>query len=46
MYLGDVGVLPDDSGEKVIQVRTRDADNLLVDVPFSDVSSTAYSGGR
>jgi hypothetical protein len=45
-YLGDVGVLPDDDPEKVIQVRTRDADNLLVDVLYSDVSSTTYSGGR
>jgi hypothetical protein len=45
-YLGDVGVLPDDEAEKVIQVRTRDADNLLLDVLYSDVSSTMYSGGR
>jgi hypothetical protein len=45
-YLGDVGTLPDDDPEKVIQVRTRDADNLLVDVLYSDVSSTTYSGGR
>jgi hypothetical protein len=46
VYLGDVGVIPDDEAEKVIQVRTRDADNLLIDVPYSDVSSTTYSGGR
>lgn len=46
VYLGDVGVLPDDEAAKVIQVRTRDADNLTVDVPYSNVSSTTYSGGR
>lgn len=46
VYLGDVGVIPDDEAEKVIQVRTRDADNLTVDVLLSDVSSTTYSGGR
>jgi hypothetical protein len=46
VYLGDVGALPDDEAEKVIQVRTRDADNLTLDVLLSDVSSTTYSGGR
>lgn len=44
VYLGDVAV-PDDEKRK-IQVRTRDADNLTVDVPYADVASTPYSGGR
>jgi hypothetical protein len=30
----------------MIQVRTRDADNLVLDVDYADVSSTMYSGGR
>jgi hypothetical protein len=27
-------------------VRTRDADNLVLDVNYADVTSTTYSGGR
>lgn len=46
VYLGDVGVIPDDEPVKIIQIRTRDADNLTVDVKYDDVSSTTYSGGR
>ena len=44
-YLGNVS-LTKDGDIDVIQVRTRDADNLVLDVPYSDVSSTTYSGGR
>jgi hypothetical protein len=44
-YLGNVE-LDRDGDPTVIQVRTRDADNLLLDVGYDDVESTAYSGGR
>jgi hypothetical protein len=45
VYLGNV--MYDDHGRpSTIQVRTRDADNVLLDVAYKDVSSTAYSGGR
>ena len=55
VYLGDVSYEDADDEEAtpylpptpaVIQVRTRDAENLTIDVPYSDVSSTTYSGGR
>jgi len=45
-YLGDVGTIPDDDPVKIIQVRTRDADNLVLDLPITDVTATTYSGGR
>jgi hypothetical protein len=47
-YLGNVKVDPDAVPmiPTVIQVRTRDADNLVLDVPYEDVASTMYSGGR
>ena len=44
-YLGNVA-LDDDGNPTVIQVRTRDADNVILDVPYGEVSSTTYSGGR
>jgi hypothetical protein len=46
-YLGNVEMEADDDPlPKVIQVRTRDADNLVLDVNYADVTSTTYSGGR
>lgn len=44
-YLGNVE-LKNDGTPKVVQVRTRDADNALLDVPYDKVSATTYSGGR
>jgi hypothetical protein len=44
-YLEDVEV--DEDGNPVtVQVRTRDADNVTFDLPYSDVTATTYSGGR
>jgi len=46
-YIGNVEMSTDDPPVPVtIQVRTRDADNALIDVPYADVTSTTYSGGR
>jgi hypothetical protein len=44
-YLGNVE-LDDDGNPTVVQVRTRDADNMILDLPYDQVSSTTYSGGR
>jgi hypothetical protein len=56
VYLGDVAAPASDDPEdkkkppaeppEMIQVRTRDADNLVLDVAYADVASTTYSGGR
>jgi|SRR5215472_677429 len=44
-YLANVEV-DDDGNPTLIQVRTRDADNATFDIPYTDVTSTTYSGGR
>src|SRR5215831_13748937 len=36
----------DDNGvPTLVQVRTRDADNLVLDLPYDSVASTTYNGG-
>jgi len=50
-YLAVVSYEADDATDAprvpaVIQVRTRDADNVIIDLPYADVTSTTYSGGR
>jgi hypothetical protein len=44
-YLDNVEV--DDQGVPItVSVRTRDADNLVLDLAYEDISSTTYAGGR
>jgi len=45
-YLGNVEVDKETGEPTIIQVRTRDADNMILNLPYDEVTSTTYSGGR
>jgi hypothetical protein len=44
-YLDDY-TIPDDETVKLVRVRTRDADNLILELNYSELEPTTYSGGR